>query len=225
MHIQSALAQRHPVHVVRGARQPAEESANPLDRMGAAMSFARNSEIYGEDEPADCFYKVVSGLVCTSRILANGRRQIGAFYFPGDVFGLEAGELHSFAAEAIANSKVLMIKRSAATAAATYDAGIAREMWRLTSQELQRAQAHIMLLIKGAQERVAAFLLEMAGRIRSSNEFDLPMSRRDIADYLGLTMETVSRIFTGLEGTAMIALPSSRHVVLRDRHALQALNS
>jgi CRP/FNR family nitrogen fixation transcriptional regulator len=193
--------------------------------MGAAMSFARNTEIYGEGEPADYFYKVVSGSVRTSRILADGRRQIGAFYFPGDVFGLEAGEEHAFAAEAIAACRILVIKRSAATAAAARDAGIARELWTLTSRELQRAQCHVMLLIKTAQERVAGFLLEMAGRIRASDEFDLPMSRQDIADYLGLTIETVSRIFSGFEGTRTIALPTSRHVVLRDPRALRSLNS
>jgi len=196
-----------------------------IELMGVAMPFARNSEIYGENEPADYFYKIVSGSVRTSRVLADGRRQIGAFYFPGDVVGLEAGEEHTFAAEAITNCKIIVIKRSAVTAIAARDAGIAKELWSLTSRELQRAQAHVMLLIKTAQERVVGFLLDMAGRIKSSNEFDLPMSRQDIADYLGLTIETVSRIFSGLEGAATIALPTSRHVVLRDPRALRLLNS
>src|SRR5688572_1195983 len=181
MLMQTSFAPRHSVRPA-GFDRPVGAALNPIDLMGATVSFARNTEIYAESDPADYFYKVVSGFVCTSRILANGRRQIGAFYFPGDVFGLEAGEVHSFAAETLANSKVLMIRRSTATAAANRDAGIAKEMWNLTRCELQRAQAHVMLLIRGAQERVAAFLLEMASRVRSSSEFDLPMSRRDIAD-------------------------------------------
>lgn len=223
MLMQTAFAPRQSVRPV-GLERSVEAASNPIDRMGTTVSFARNTEIYAESDPADYFYRVVSGFVCTSRILANGRRQIGAFYFPGDVFGLEPGEVHGFAAEALANSKVLMVRRSTAAAAASRDASIAREMWNLTGCELQRAQAHVMLLIKGAQERVAAFLLDMASRVRAGNEFDLPMSRRDIADYLGLTIETVSRIFSGFEGAATIALPSARHVVLRDREALQMLN-
>ena len=81
--------------------------------MGAPMQFARNAEIYGENEPAEYLYKVVSGSVRTYKVLNDGRRQIGAFYLPGDVFGLEVGDVHTFSAEAIADSKVLVFKRSA----------------------------------------------------------------------------------------------------------------
>jgi CRP-like cAMP-binding protein len=95
----------------------------------------------------------------------------------------------------------------------------------MTARELQRAQGHIMLLIKTAQERVAGFLLEMSTRLTSANEIDLPMSRQDIADYLGLTIETVSRTLTQLENTAAIAVPTSRRIVLRNRGALSRLNS
>ena len=161
--------------------------------MGARMPFARNAEIYGENEPAEYLYKVVSGAVRTYKVLNDGRRQIGAFYLPGDVFGLEAGDEHSFSAEAIADSKVMVIKRAALIALAARDTEVARQLWTMTARELQRAQDHVMLLIKTAQERVAGFLLEMAARGQSRSEVDLPMSRQDIADYLGLTIETVSR--------------------------------
>jgi CRP/FNR family nitrogen fixation transcriptional regulator len=90
---------------------------------------------------------------------------------------------------------------------------------------LQRAQDHIMLLVKTAQERVVGFLLEMAARTPGASEVDLPMSRQDIADYLGLTIETVSRTLTQLENAATIAVPSSRRIVLRNRGALSRLNS
>jgi CRP-like cAMP-binding protein len=86
-------------------------------------------------------------------------------------------------------------------------------------------QDHILLLIKSAQERVAAFLLEMEKRGCAGNAVELPMSRQDIADYLGLTIETVSRTFTHLENAAAIELPSSRRIVLRNRGALSRLNS
>ena len=83
----------------------------------------------------------------------------------------------------------------------------------------------MLLLIKTAQERVAGFLLEMAERAAAGNEVDLPMSRQDIADYLGLTIETVSRTLTLLENAAAIELPTSRRIVLRDRAALRRLNA
>ena len=195
-----------------------------LDMMGAPMCFARNSEIYGENEPAEFLYKLVSGAVRTSKILNDGRRQIGEFYLPGDIFGLEVGTEHAFSAEAIADAKVIVIKRSAVEALAARDNDVARQLWATTGRELQRMQEHILLLIKTAQERVAGFLLEMAERIKSATEIELPMSRQDIADYLGLTIETVSRTLTILENSAAIALPSSRRIVLRNPAALRRLN-
>jgi CRP/FNR family nitrogen fixation transcriptional regulator len=205
---------------------PASHDLNDtLDIMGAPMSFARNAEIYGENESAEYLYKVISGTVCTSNILNGGRRQIGEFYNPGDIFGLEMGDEHAFSAEAITDAKVLVIKRSAVEALAAKDHDVARQLWAITGRELQRLQDHILLLVKSAQQRVAGFLLEMAERVPAGDEIELPMSRQDIADYLGLTIETVSRTLTGLENSATIALPSSRRVVFRNRGALRRLTA
>jgi CRP/FNR family transcriptional regulator, nitrogen fixation regulation protein len=198
--------------------------SGPIELMGAPMAFARNAEVYGEGEPADYLYKVIAGTVRTYKVLNDGRRQIGAFYLVGDVFGLEMGEEHTFSAEAITDSKVLIIKRSAVVGLAARDHEVARQLWTLTSRELRRAQDHIMLLVKTARERVASFLLEMASRMPSGDAIELPMSRQDIADYLGLTIETVSRTLTLLESAAAIELPSSRRIVLRNRTALGRLN-
>jgi CRP/FNR family transcriptional regulator, nitrogen fixation regulation protein len=201
------------------------ELTGAVELMGAPMSFTRNAEIYGETEPADYLYKVVSGTVRTYKVLGDGRRQIGGFHLPGDIFGLEAGEEHSFSAEAITDCKVLVIKRSALFALAGRDPGVARQLWTLTGGELRRVQDHILLLIKSARERVAAFLLEMAERGPAGNAVELPMSRQDIADYLGLTIETVSRTLTILEHASTIELSSSRRIVLRNRTALNRLNA
>jgi CRP/FNR family transcriptional regulator, nitrogen fixation regulation protein len=210
-------------------QSPASVGSTPLasaiELMGASVSFARNVEIYGENESADFLYKVLSGTVRTYKVLNDGRRQIGDFYLPGDLFGLESGSDHTFSAEAITDAKVLVIKRSAVMALAARDNDIARQLWALTGLELDRVQGHILLLIKTARERVAAFLLEMADRIHAGNDVELPMSRQDIADYLGLTIETVSRTLTLLEGAHAIALPTSRHIVLRDRSVLRRLNA
>jgi CRP/FNR family nitrogen fixation transcriptional regulator len=216
-------------HVARAApnRLPGRGDAlsDTIEMMGASMSFLRNVEIFGENEPADYLYKVVSGTVRTYKVLSDGRRQIGGFYLPGDIFGLETEGAHTFSAEAIIDSRVLVIKRSTLLALAARDSDIARELWTLTGRELHRVQDHIMLLIKSANERVAAFLLEMAARTSVDNAFELPMSRQDIADYLGLTIETVSRTITNLENTATIEVPTSRKIVLRDRSALNRLNA
>ena len=189
------------------------------------MSFSRNTEIYGENEPADYLYKVVSGSVRTYKIFDDGRRQIGGFYFPGDMFGLEHGDSHQFSAEAIDNCVVLVVKRSALVALAERNGDIARQLWSHTAAELQRVRAHMLLLIKSAEQRVACFLIEMAGRMPNKEIVELPMSRQDIADYLGLTIETVSRTLTHLEAKAAIALPTSRRIVLRNRSALIRLDA
>jgi CRP-like cAMP-binding protein len=211
----------------RGARaaSAAHPLTGPIEMMGAPMTFPRNGEIYGEGEPADFVYKVVSGTVRTYKVLADGRRQIGSFYLPGDVFGLEAGDDHAFSAEAVTAAKVLVVKRSALMGLAGRDSSVARELWTLTGLELARVQEHILLLVKTAQERVVGFLFEMAARRPGGDTVELPMSRQDIADYLGLTIETVSRTLTSLEHEAAIELPNSRRIVLRNRPALNEMNA
>jgi CRP-like cAMP-binding protein len=203
----------------------ASSSLDPrMQLMGAVMSYPRNTEIFGENEPADYLYKVVSGTVRTSKILNDGRRQIGGFYLPGDIFGLEFADSHALSAEAVTDAKVLVVKRSVLTALAGRDASVAAELFALTGRELHRAQERIMLLVKSAQERVAGFLLEMSDRLALDNAIELPMSRQDIADYLGLTIETVSRTLTSLESAAAIEVTTARRIRLRNRNALSRMN-
>jgi CRP/FNR family transcriptional regulator, nitrogen fixation regulation protein len=224
MHTQTAIRAaffRQPIRPLPRSRP----SADVIELMGTVMPFARNSEIYGENEPAEYLYKVISGTVRTYKVLVDGRRQIGAFHAPGDVFGFETGEEHTFSAEAITDCRIAVIKRTALMAVAARDNEVARIMWALTARELQRVQAHMLLLIKSAQERVATFLLEMAERVSAQGTVELAMSRQDIADYLGLTIETVSRTLTQLEKTATIEVSSSRRIVLRNHSALSRLNS
>jgi CRP/FNR family transcriptional regulator, nitrogen fixation regulation protein len=211
-----------PVNAPRNGAVSADCLGQSMLLMGAIMAYSRNTEIFGENEPADYLYKVISGSVRTYKILSDGRRQIGGFYLPGDIFGLEFADDHTLSAEAISDAKVLVIKRSALNALAGRDASIAQQLFALTGRELHRVQERILLLIKSAQERVAGFLLEMAERATQNNIIDLPMSRQDIADYLGLTIETVSRTLTSLETAAMIEVSTSRRIVLRNRAALAA---
>ncbi len=155
---------KQPIAAVRPPSAAPTARAGTIEMIGALMPFAAASEIYGENEPADYLYKVVSGTVRTYKVLVDGRRQIGAFYLPGDIFGFETEDEHTFSAEAVTDCKIIVIKRSAVTALAAEDNDVARQMWALTARELHRVQDHIMVLIKSAQERVAGFLLEMAER-------------------------------------------------------------
>ena len=204
----------------------AHRLAEAFRLIGAPIRFERNTEIYGQDEPADYLYQVVTGAVRTHKLLSDGRRQIGAFHLPGDVFGLEAGPVHRFSADAVSGATIRVARRSAIVAMAARDIDFATELWTLTAEKLERAEDHMLLLgRKNAEERVASFLLEMAGRFASELTVELPMSRQDIADYLGLTIETVSRTLTQLESKAAIELPSSRRINLRNRSALQRLHA
>ena len=200
--------------------------ADSIELMGVRMSYARNTEIYGEGEPADYLYKVMSGAVRVSKLLDDGRRQVTAFHLAGEIFGLELGKEHRFSAEAISESSILVVKRSTVLALAGRDGEVARQLWTLTADALQRVQDHMLVLgCMNAKERVANFLLQLAKRVSSGNEVELPMPRQDIADYLGLTIETVSRTMTQLENDATIGLPSSRRIVLRNRAALGRLDA
>jgi CRP/FNR family transcriptional regulator, nitrogen fixation regulation protein len=197
--------------------------AGAVAMLGTRKWFSQNSEIYGEKEPADYFCKVVSGTVRAYKVVIDGRRLVGAFYLPGDIFGLGAGDRHLFSTEAVVDSEILVVKRDAVMSLAARDNKVARDLWTLTAAELQRTQSHMLLLNKSASERVASFLLEMAERIHSDHEIHLAMSRQDVADYLGLTSETISRMLTRLETACAIALPNCRRVVLRDRPVLKRM--
>jgi CRP/FNR family nitrogen fixation transcriptional regulator len=198
----------------------------PLRLQGVRMRFSRNEEIFGESEAADYVYRVVSGAVRTMRFTSDGRRQIMAFHVSGDVFGLELGDAHSFSAEAVSDCEIVLVRRSLIDKAAREDVNAARALLQFSASQLQEAQEHAVVLgRKGAGERVAAFLLRLADRFAARQELELPMSRADIADYLALTIETVSRAFTQMERDHAIALPSSRHVVMRSRSALEELQA
>jgi CRP/FNR family transcriptional regulator, nitrogen fixation regulation protein len=192
---------------------------------GASMTFERNTEIYGEGESADYVYKVLSGSVRAYRVLCDGRRQISAFYLPGDVFGIESAAEHSSSAESIDKATVLVVRRSSVFNSADSNSEVARHLWSITAGELKRSQNHALLLIKTAKERIAAFLLDMAKRLAGKGFVELPMSRQDIADYLGLTIETVSRTLTILSEGSTIQFLASRRIVLRNTSQLNELNA
>ena len=198
------------------------QSHNPsFEDIGVVRSYARKREIIGEDNPASHVYEVISGTVCTCKMLREGRRQIAGFYFAGDMFGLESAKNYSVAAEAITNPEVRIIKKPALTALASSNREVADRLLALTTRELARKQALVLLLSRNAEERIICFLIEMVQRAspREDDVVDLPMSRRDIADYLGLTIETVSRVLWDFERRGAIEISGRHSIVLRNQSA------
>jgi CRP/FNR family nitrogen fixation transcriptional regulator len=189
--------------------------------------YRRGAEIFGEAEPAEYLYQVIHGAVRSYKLLSDGRRQIGAFHLAGDIFGLENGEAHRFTAEAVVDTTVRLAKRASLAHVAERDATVARDLLSMTANNLQHAEDHMLLLgRKTALERVAAFLLEMDRRLTAAGVMALPMCRRDIADYLGLTLETVSRALSVLHDKGILGFigQSQRQIVLLDRPKLAELD-
>jgi len=192
------------------------------DWAGAArLTFRPGEEIYAQDEDADMVYRIVRGAARTSHLLTDGRRQIGDFYYEGDVLGVDIGASHRFCAEALGACEVLAIRRSGSAA---YGAGhVDRMIWAATATELRRTQSHMLLLGRAtACEKVARFLLDIAERCRGEI-VALPMGRQDMADYLGLTIETISRMLGRLQNDGLVEFVGSRRYRIRRPAALLGL--
>jgi CRP/FNR family nitrogen fixation transcriptional regulator len=179
------------------------------------FKYRKDTVIFGEAEPADYIYQVFEGAVRTHKLLSDGRRQIGAFHLPGDIFGLENGDFHRFTAEAIVDTTVRLVGRHSLEREAKNDPAMVRNLMNMTTDNLQHVENHLLLLGRqSATERVAAFLLEMNGRMKATGAMALPMTRRDIGDYLGLTIETVSRVLMAYQrkGYLKVGGPMQRDI-------------
>jgi CRP/FNR family nitrogen fixation transcriptional regulator len=196
-----------------------------LDQMATLLPFHRNQEIYAEGQRADYVYRVIAGAARTCVLHPDGRRQIVDLLLPRDFFGLISHEHYEFTAEAVAEgTTVARYDRRRIELMAQSDPELARELRLVALQTLSRIQ--MQLLIMGritALEKVSSFVLAMAARISSdsSNKVVLPVSRYDIADYLAVSVETVSRSLTNLRQRGLIALSGTRTVRIVDRDALE----
>jgi CRP-like cAMP-binding protein len=167
---------------------------------------------------------VIAGSVRLCKLLADGRRHIAEFYFSGDCFGLENMPERLFSAEAVSDVIVMRYPRRATERLIDESPNLARGLRDMTLRDLANAQIRMMMLGRmSAPERVATFLLDMFERRDATRTLDLPMSRNDIADYLGLTIETVCRVMSGFKRSGAIDIPSPHRVELRDRAALAAI--
>lgn len=215
-HIPAAVA-------LRGAADLAQRTQPTVP--GTRRIFDRGEEIFAEGEPCIVFYKVVSGTVRTGKLLADGRRQIDAFHFPGDVFGLESGKDHRFTAEAVDKVVVVAYRRGSFGGLVQSDPAFGEQLMTSMLSSLDRAHDHMVLLgRKTALEKMASFLLDIAARRANVARAELPMQRTDIADHLGLTIETVSRTLTQMVRAGLIRLADAgRTVILADKAGLRLL--
>jgi CRP/FNR family nitrogen fixation transcriptional regulator len=205
----------------RGARQGSDE---PLHAAGTVVQVPEGREIFAEGDDSDVFYRVISGVVRSCRFLSDGRRQIAAFHTAGEVFGFELDEARQLAAEAVGDCALICYRRRSIEAMARKDEKISRQLLQYAMQNMMQARGHSLLLARrGAAEKVAAFLLDWQARSSRKNVIHLAMTRQEIADYLALTIETVSRSLSQLERDGVIALPNTRELRLLNTEALERM--
>jgi CRP-like cAMP-binding protein len=196
------------------------------DEKDGALRYARNETIYARGDKALYIYKVLEGSVRLSRVYADGRRQIVNFHASGDVFGSEFAAVYSTTAEAINDILVLRCPRLCVHHLAAADPDVNRKRLMMLSRSLDEAERHITMLgHQSARQRIASFFLSLDAKIRrdGSYAFDLPIGRQDIADYLGLTIETTCRALSDLKRRRILDTPSRRQIVVRDHAALKAI--
>jgi len=206
---------------------PAHLGTGDRHAAGEQRSFAAGDELFVEGQPADFFYKVISGTVRTSKLLSDARRQIDSFHLAGDTFGFESARDYSFTAEAVEDTIVALFRRSSFRSLTQDQPAFADQLMSAMVASLRRARDHMLLLgRKTPMEKMAMFLLDIAGRLQKGDRFDLPMRRTDIADHLGLTKETVSRTLTQMERDGLIKLEAiGRTIFLNDKASLRRLNA
>lgn len=184
------------------------------------LHFQRDNVIVCEGDPADYLFLVVSGTVRACRTFETGTRCIVAFYLPGDLFGWTNDARQTLSAEAATDAAVLFLKQSTLQSIASRDRPVASHLQAATIEELRRMQQRALLVSRSAKCRVATFLSDLWARTGKSEYLDLPMSHQDIADYLGMTMETLSRAITQLEQCGLITRVSRGKLILRQPRSL-----
>jgi len=217
------------------ASQPLEGRTQPLtladclgriEANGIKLSFTRNQPIFAQDDPADQVYRIVSGTVRLCRYMPDRRHYIVDFLLPGELMGFTESPDMPVCAEAVSEVVLVSFPRVSFDQLAEGNSEVRGHLLRHLSNTLLTAQQHLFVLgCQKARERIASFLVRLADRMGATcgDRLDLAMSRQDIGDHLGLTIETVSRTLTALRGTGEILIPNSHQVVLRDLAALRIL--
>jgi len=205
----------------RTEAQPAVEPGPVGERLerptgiGITVTAASGQTIVVEGDPIEGWFRIASGAVRLSKSTPDGRRQVIDFLIAGESFGISSEEHYGYTVEAIARTTLVRHSRARLEAAIEAQPELARRLFGIACADLQRARQHLLLLgRKSADEKLASFLLGLAARLGTRDGVQLPMSRQDMADYVGLTIETVSRTLTRLRRQGLIALRTPQQVVL-----------
>ena len=197
------------------------------DRQSPAKRLAKHEMLFGEGDKGGRYYEVLEGVLCSFRILQDGRRQILSFNYPGDIVGIGHEVECKCSCEAVSDARVKCVPAAALERSIETQPEIARKLLKAATIEIASMHDHFVLVgRKSAPEKIASFLLALARREDSDNNevtVQLPMTRTDIADFLGMTIETVSRRFTVLRKTGVIDLPQTNTVHVRDMMRLEDL--
>lgn len=204
-------------HAASAMRHASEASVTAFCGSPAPVQFLPpETEIYAQGESCGKLYRVEFGAVRVYRLLSDGRRQISAFHLTGEIFGFETDQVHQFFAETLCSTSISTLRLTSG------QNDMASELLPLALKSLVRTQQHLLVLGRqNALERIAAFLLDMSERQGDLQPIELPMSRIDMADYLGLTIETVSRALSRLKKSGVIRMPSLRSVEIVKWQTLQ----
>lgn len=208
----------------RTAWMASQDNQEPLRAAGTVVHVAEGREIFAEGADTDTFYRVVSGVVRVCKFLSDGRRQIEAFHVAGEIFGFELGAERVLSAEAVSDCTLVSYRRHGVEQIAQRNETLSHQLLQFAMHNLAQAQDHSLLLgRRGAAEKVACFILGWSKRCADKDGVHLAMSRQDMADYLGLTIETVSRSLSQFERDGVIALPSTRHLKVLNAEVLEDL--
>jgi len=198
-----------------------------MRRLSSMQRLRAGQPVFHEGDPARRVFMLTLGSLKIYTLLGDGRRQVTGFMFPGDFLGISVEGEYAFTIEALQQSELWWFSREAFDSFIETHPSIKRELYRMAAHELAAAQRQIVLLgRKNAAERLASFFLELLKREQTiagsmAQSFDLPMSRLDIADYLGLTKETVSRMLAELRGRGLIRLERQNRVEVLERERLK----
>lgn len=199
---------------------------------GLRQTYARNAVIFSDEDPADFIYRLERGAARLYRINWAGRRQIVDFLIPGDLFGFSDEESHGLTAEALGDIVVHRYLRRDIETLSEKIPAVQKQLMKELRKRMSSMQAHLTVLgCQHVNERVASFLLMFAdrtksatqGKTRSNAHLTLPMNRQDIADYLGLTIESVCRSISELKRQDIISLPGTHQLILKNLDVLHAL--
>ena len=199
-----------------------ELDLDALDRViHRTKPLGKNEHVFRENDTFDAIYAIRSGFVKTYRLTDDGKEQVTGFYFPGEIIGLDgiSKNKHSVSAKALETAAICEIPFEDAQALSTRFPSMQRHMFSLMSQEIIQDQQLITLLSKNtAEERISSLILSIsdrnAARKLSPTSFRLPMSRTDIANHLGLTVETVSRVFSRFQKNGTLEVNNKEITIL-----------